>query len=196
MVELVRPTLLRYFKPALLGRLVIVPYYPLGDREIGKIARLKLATIQQRFTENHRVELTYGEELISAIAARCTEVDTGARNVDHILTQNLLPELSGELLKRMALDEPCTSVHIYLDRAGGFAYKSAPSSSSLAVSSEQKRSSLLYDWSLPRKLSGQHKHRDLSGKKGGRKRAQKTARTSTKRGTSKRSGGWLEFLRR
>jgi len=194
MVELVRPTLLRYFKPALLGRLVIVPYYPLGDREIRKIARLKLTMIQQRFMENHRVELTYGEELISAIAARCTEVDTGARNVDHILTQNLLPELSGELLKRMVLDQPCTSTHIYLDRAGGFAYKSAPSSSLLTVSPEKKRSSLLYDWSLPKRLSGQH--RNLSGKKGRQKRVQKMTRTSTKRGSSKRSGGWFDFLRR
>lgn len=183
LVKLIRPTLLKYFKPALLGRLVIVPYYPLGDREIRKIARLKLATIEQRFMENHRVKLSYGEELIAAIAARCTEVDTGARNVDHIITNTLLPELSGELLKRMALDEPCTSVHIYLDRKGGFAYRSMPTSSLLHGAPEKKRSSLLYDWSLPQRKRKQ-------------KRAGKMAQASPKKGGSRRSGSWFDFLKK
>jgi type VI secretion system protein VasG len=196
LIELIRPTLVKYFKPALLGRLVIVPYYPLGDREIRKIARLKLSTIEERFMENHRVKLTYGEELISAIAARCTEVDTGARNVDHILTQNLLPELSGELLKRMAVDEPCESIHVYLNRDGGFAYKFAPSSPLLSSSSEKKRPSLLYDWSLPKKLSGPSKYGDLLGKKGTKRRAQKMARTSSKRNPSRKSKSLFDFLKR
>jgi type VI secretion system protein VasG len=183
LVELIRPTLLNYFKPALLGRLVVVPYYPLGDREIRKIARLKLATIANRFMENHLVKLSYGEELIAAIAARCTEVDTGARNVDHIITNTLLPELSGELLKRMALDEPCTSIHVYLDRKGGFAYKSTPASSLLHSATEKKRSSLLYDWSPPER-------------KGKQKRAGKMAQASPKKGDPRRSGGWFDFLKK
>lgn len=197
LIDMARPTLLKYFKPALLGRLVIVPYYPLMDREIRKIARLKLAKIQERFMENHRVELTYGEELITAIAARCREVDTGARNVDHILTQNLLPELSGELLKRMAVGEPCTSVHIYLNREGGFAYRSSPSSALLSLAAEKKRpSSLLHDWSLPRKAGGQGKPRSAGERKREQKRGQKVVRNGSRRGTSRKTGRWFDIFKR
>ncbi|MGE3540440.1 MAG: type VI secretion system ATPase TssH [Candidatus Tectimicrobiota bacterium] len=117
-----RPLLLKYFKPALLSRLVIVPYYPLGDDEIRAIVRLKLQKIQQRFQESHRAALTYDATLVEAIAARCTEVDSGARNVDHILTQTLLPELAGVLLERMALGQPCTGVQVACNGAGAFVY--------------------------------------------------------------------------
>jgi type VI secretion system protein VasG len=123
LVEKLRPALLRYFRSAFLGRLVIVPYLPLGDSEIRNIAKLKLAKIQSRFQENYRAKLTYDEELFAAIAARCTEVDSGARNVDHILTQTLLPELSGALLERMALGESFSGVHVSLDNAGNFVYE-------------------------------------------------------------------------
>jgi type VI secretion system protein VasG len=126
LVEEVRPALLRHFSPALLGRLVVVPYYPLGDREIRRIVELKLARIRQRVRESHRAELTYGEELVDAVAGRCTEVDSGARNIDHILTHTLLPELSAALLGRIALGEGFSAVHVSLDdsgeRGGGFVY--------------------------------------------------------------------------
>ncbi|MFH1350721.1 MAG: type VI secretion system ATPase TssH [Pseudomonadota bacterium] len=196
LIERVRPTLLKHFKPALLGRLVIVPYYPLGDKEIRKIARLKLAKIQQRFAENHRMELSYGEELMTAIAARCTEVDTGARNVDYILTQNLLPELSGELLKRMAVGAPCTSIHIYLDRSGNFAYKSSPSSSLLGLSSEMKRSTSLHDWSLPKKFLGHAKRTASPERKKDRGKRQKKTTSGSKKHGSNKSGSWLDFLKK
>ena len=124
LVELVRPELLRYFRPAFLGRLVVVPYYPLGDDEIHKIAKLKLAKIEQRFRENHRAELTYDESVISAIADRCTEVDSGARNIDHILTHTLLPEISAEVLERMAAGKEFHGVHVSLDsNSGAFSYR-------------------------------------------------------------------------
>ncbi|MFH0844417.1 MAG: type VI secretion system ATPase TssH [Pseudomonadota bacterium] len=184
LVERIRPTLLKYFKPALLGRLVIVPYYPLRDKEIRQIARLKLAKIQERFMENHRVELTFGEELITAIAGRCTEVDTGARNVDYILTQTLLPELAGELLKRMAEGVPCTSIHIYLNRSGNFAYKSAPSSPLLGLTSGIKRSTTLHDWSSPKKSMSHDRHTPSPARSGPKKRG------------SKKSGGWFRFLKK
>jgi len=122
LVELVWNSLSKRFKPAFLGRLVVVPYYPLSDASIQKIVRLKLNKITQRFKDNHRAQFTYSEEIVKAIASRCTEVDTGARNVDHILTQTLLPELSGELLRRMAVGETCEHIHVDSDDGGNFTY--------------------------------------------------------------------------
>ena len=126
LVAQVRPELLRYFKPAFLGRLVIVPYLPLSDSVIRRIVRLKLEKIRQRFAENHRVAFTYSDELIEAVADRCTEVDSGARNVDHLLTHTLLPELSAEMLRRMAAGQACKSIHGHLDDQGGLAYRFEP----------------------------------------------------------------------
>ena len=123
LTEAVRPALLRHFKAALLGRLVVVPYYPLGDKEIREIVELKLARIRQRVRDSHHAELTYGEELVEAIAGRCTEVESGARNVDHILTHSLLPELSGALLERLAAGEGFSKVHVGLEDSGGFRYR-------------------------------------------------------------------------
>jgi type VI secretion system protein VasG len=123
MVEKLRPALLRHFAPAFLGRLVTVPYYPLGDAEIRAIVELKLAKIQERFRRNHQAHLSYDASLIEAITGRCTEVDSGARNVDHILTHSLLPELSTQILELMSVAETFRSVHISLDASGGFAYK-------------------------------------------------------------------------
>ncbi|MGH8065957.1 MAG: type VI secretion system ATPase TssH [Candidatus Entotheonellia bacterium] len=129
LVDLVRPDLLTHFRPALLGRLVLVPYYPLGHSEIHEIVKLKLAKIQQQFAEKYRAELSYDPALVTAIAARCTEVESGARNVDQCLTQTLLPELSGRLLMRMALGTHFSRVHVSLDNAGGFVYAFIPHAS-------------------------------------------------------------------
>jgi type VI secretion system protein VasG len=126
LVERLRPVLVKHFKPALLGRLVIVPYYPLRDSELYDIVRLKLAKIQQRVAQNHHAALTYDEALVAAIVARCTEVDSGARNVDHILTQTLLPELASAMLARMGIGKPCTSVHVSCDDTGHFVYHLQP----------------------------------------------------------------------
>jgi type VI secretion system protein VasG len=124
LVELLRPELLRYFRPAFLGRLVVVPYYPLGDTEIQSIVKLKLGKIANRFKENHRAELTYDDSLVAAIADRCTEVDSGARNIDHILTHTLLPEVSAEILERMAAGKEIRGVHVSIDsQSGAFGYK-------------------------------------------------------------------------
>lgn len=122
LVEKLRPALLRHFAPAFLGRLVTVPYYPLGDAEIHSIVELKLAKIQDRIHRNHQARLSYDESLLKAITARCTEVDSGARNVDHILTHSLLPELSTQILERISVAETFRSVHVSLEPSGGFAY--------------------------------------------------------------------------
>lgn len=116
------PELLKRFKPAFLGRLVVVPYYPLSDEVMKKIIELKLQKIARRVRENHRAELGYGPELVEHIAQRCTEVDTGARNVDHILTRTLLPEMAAEFLARMAADQPIGGVQLSVTADGSFHY--------------------------------------------------------------------------
>ena len=120
--EALRPELLRHFKAGFLGRLIVIPYHPLGDKEIREIIGLKMSKIQQRFWENHRAKLTYDDSLISAVVSRCTEVDSGARNVDHILTDSILPTLSFEILQRMAEGESFSAVHLSRDEEGYLCY--------------------------------------------------------------------------
>ncbi|PVX85174.1 type VI secretion system ATPase TssH [Paraburkholderia unamae] len=122
LVERLRPPLLRQFSPAFLGRLAIVPYYPLGDAQIAAIVELKLARIAQRFERNHHATLTWDDALAQEIVQRCKEVDSGARNVDHILAQAVLPELAQRVLERISLAEPFGGVHLALDAVGGMAF--------------------------------------------------------------------------
>jgi type VI secretion system protein VasG len=96
------PALQKRFKPAFLGRLQVVPYYPIHDEIMRLIIRLKLDRIKARMLLNRKIVFSYDEALVESIAARCTEVDSGARNVDHILTDTLLPELSQRILEKMA----------------------------------------------------------------------------------------------
>ena len=122
LAEAIRPDLLKYFKPAFMGRVIVVPYYPIAQDIMRRIIELQLGRVRQRIKENHRAQLTYDEALVAAIAARCTEVDSGARNVDHILTRTMLPELSKEFLSRMAQGEQVSKVHISVDGTGSFQY--------------------------------------------------------------------------
>jgi type VI secretion system protein VasG len=122
MVEAIRPELIKVFKPALLGRMVVVPYYPIGDDVMRLIIRLQLGRIERRLAENHGAEFSYDDAVVEEIAARCKEVESGARNVDHILTRTLLPEMSGEFLSHMAAGEPVSRVHVGLGEGGAFAY--------------------------------------------------------------------------
>jgi len=117
-----RPDLLKVFKPAFLGRTILVPFYPITDDVMRQIIELQLGRIQKRLEENHRARLSYDAVLVDAVASRCTEVESGARNVDHILTRSLLPELSREFLARMAAGESITKVHVSVGDAGSFKY--------------------------------------------------------------------------
>lgn len=125
LVEALRPELLKVFPPALLGRLVVVPYYPISDDVMKQIVRLQLDRIVKRVRENHKAALTYSEEIVANIASRCKEVQSGARNVDQILTRTLLPELSQEFLTRMATGDVLTSVQLDVDDQGNFRYQFA-----------------------------------------------------------------------
>jgi type VI secretion system protein VasG len=123
LAEALRPDLLKVFKPALLGRMTIVPYFPLGDEVIRRIIRLQLGRITDRMRENHRAAFSYDEALLEAIAGRCKEVESGARNIDHILTGTLLPEVSREVLARMAEGQPIQRVHVGVKDGGAFEYR-------------------------------------------------------------------------
>jgi type VI secretion system protein VasG len=112
LAEALRPDLLKAFKPALLGRIAVIPYYPLDDTMLKAIIKLNLKRIGDRLRDNHRSAFTYDETLLTTIASRCREVESGARNVDHILSGTLLPELSGEILARTVEGRPFKSVHI------------------------------------------------------------------------------------
>jgi type VI secretion system protein VasG len=122
-VDGLRAELNQVFKPAFLGRLSIVPYYPVQDAVLERIVALKLERIRQRFERNHQAALNYDAELIKAIAARCTEVDSGARNIDNILSGTLMPELAQRVLERMAQGKSIQSLSIKLGSDGDFAYR-------------------------------------------------------------------------
>jgi type VI secretion system protein VasG len=118
LVEAIRPALVRHFKPALLGRMVVVPYLPLLPARLAEIVRLKLSRIQARMADAYQAELTYDEAVVAHIVARCRAADAGARAIDQILTNNLLPQLSGEVLERLANGAAIDLVHVATDPAG------------------------------------------------------------------------------
>jgi type VI secretion system protein VasG len=105
-----REPLLKTFPAALLGRMVTIPYYPLSDEMIGNIARLQLRRIAKRINESHKVPFTYDDAVVKLIVSRCTELESGGRMIDSILTNNLLPVISKELLTRMMESKPVTRV--------------------------------------------------------------------------------------
>ena len=122
LAESLRPELQRVFKPAFLGRLAVIPYYPISDAIMRQITELKLSKIKRRIEENHRAEFVYDNALVNAVASRCTEVDSGARNVDHILTGTLLPEISETVLARMAEGKAIERVSVSVGDTGDFNY--------------------------------------------------------------------------
>ena len=117
-----KPELLNTFKPAFLGRVNIVPYLPLNDEILADIARLQVGLIINRVKDNYQAKLTVTDSVINHIVSRCTEVDSGARNIHNILNNTLLPELSVHFLERMASDEPMTEAVIDIDDDGNFTY--------------------------------------------------------------------------
>ncbi len=100
LAQALRAPLLKTFPPALLGRIVTIPYYPLSDAMLGTIIRLQLDRIVRRIADNHRAVLSYDEAVVELIAKRCAEVESGARVVDAILTNTVLPAISREILNR------------------------------------------------------------------------------------------------
>jgi type VI secretion system protein VasG len=126
LVKALKPELDKVFKPAFLGRMVIIPYFPIRDENLKRIIRLKLGKIERRLAETHRVTLAYEDMLVEQVAQRCTEVESGARNVDNILTNTLLPEISRELLECMATGSRIGTINVGVRDDGSFDYRIAP----------------------------------------------------------------------
>ncbi|MFJ1214853.1 type VI secretion system ATPase TssH [Burkholderia pyrrocinia] len=122
LAETLRPQLYKTFKPAFLGRMKVVPYYPISDDVLAEIIELKLERIRRRIEANHKAAFEWDESLVDAVLARCTEVDSGARNVDHILNGTLLPEIAGHVLGRIADGAAIARIAVRADEAGEFAY--------------------------------------------------------------------------
>jgi type VI secretion system protein VasG len=120
--EALRPELLKSFKPAFLGRVQVVPYLPLADDIIRRITALQLKRVAKRVWETYHAAFSYEPALVETIAARCTESASGARNIESILSRTLLPELSAELLARMAEGNAVTSVMVGITPEQGFSY--------------------------------------------------------------------------
>jgi type VI secretion system protein VasG len=116
-----REPLLKVFPPALLGRLVVIPYYPLSDQVLASIIRLQLERIGKRIAENHRIRFTYDDPVVKLIAGRCSEVESGARVVDAILTNTMLPRISQEFLTRMMEGKKVERVRVSVE-GGDFGY--------------------------------------------------------------------------
>ncbi len=116
-----REPLQKVFPPALLGRLIVIPYLPLSDDVLRGIIRLQLDRIARRVVATRALPFTYDDGVVDMIARRCTEPESGGRMIDAILTNTMLPDISGALLTRLLAGTPATRVHVGTD-AAGFTY--------------------------------------------------------------------------
>ena len=116
----VRPILSNHFKPALLARMTVIPYMTLGSDILKDIVALKLDKLVKRLVETHKMKLSYSQDVVEQISARCTEVETGARNIDYIMTGSIMPRMSQEILVRMSEGEMPSEVYLGLEEDGSF----------------------------------------------------------------------------
>jgi len=117
-----RPSLLKVFPAALIGRIVVIPYYPLSDAMLGDIVRLQLGRVQKRVSENYRIPLSFEDDVIKLIVSRCTEIESGGRMIDAILTNTVLPKISREYLEGISAGKTLTGIHMSVAK-DDFAYK-------------------------------------------------------------------------
>jgi type VI secretion system protein VasG len=122
LADALMPELMKFFKPAFLGRVNLVPYFPLSPEIIRQIVELQLGRISRRVQESYGAKFAWDKDLADVIAARCTETSSGARNVEKILSRTLLPELSAEVLSRLAEGATINGVTVGVDTGGLFQY--------------------------------------------------------------------------
>jgi type VI secretion system protein VasG len=125
LTEAIRPALSRHFKPALLARMQIVPFFPLRADALSGIVRLKLNKVGTRLRASQKMRFGYTDAVVDQITQRCTEVETGARNIDHIINRTLLPEISTEILQRLGDEQQASSLTVDIAADGSFAYSFA-----------------------------------------------------------------------
>lgn len=121
--QTINPHLYKAFKPAFLGRLTVIPYYPLTDDALAEIIRLKLDKITDRIRDNYDVPCVIDSEVVELILSRCHEVDSGARNADAIISQTLLPQLAGQLLSHDDSQSVLKKITVVVDETDNFAYR-------------------------------------------------------------------------
>jgi type VI secretion system protein VasG len=121
MAKALREPLLKIFPPALLGRLVAIPYYPLSDVMLGQIVKLQLNRIKKRVEARYKIPFNYSDEVVKLVVSRCTEGESGGRMIDAILTNTMLPDVSREFLTRMMQDQPVAGVNVDVSN-GEFSY--------------------------------------------------------------------------
>jgi type VI secretion system protein VasG len=143
LAQTLRPDLLKVFPPALLGRLIVLPYYPLSPQMLQGIVRLQLDRVKKRITDNHGIAFTYGQDVVDLIVSRCNEVASGGRMIDAILTNTMLPELSIALLERQMAGEQVTGIDVTVkDSVFDYVFTTeAPPASAVAAAAEPEPAS-------------------------------------------------------
>lgn len=122
-VETIRPTLSKHFKPALLARMEIVPYIPISSTAMSDIVKIKLGQLVQRLQDSQKIHFTYQDAVVEQIVQRCTEVETGARNIDHIVNRTLLPRIASEVLMQMSQATLLDTLEVGIDDRGDFTFQ-------------------------------------------------------------------------
>jgi len=125
MARALRAPLLDVFPPALLGRLVTIPYYPLSDAMLGQIVRLQLDRIKRRVEARYAIPFEYGDDVVALVVSRCTEGESGGRMIDAILTNTMLPDISRQFLTGLMENRPPVRVHVTVE-GGELAYAFDP----------------------------------------------------------------------
>jgi type VI secretion system protein VasG len=120
LTEAIRQQLQDHFKPALLARMTIIPFFPLKGEVLNSIVRLKLGKVGKRLRQNQALEFEYDDEVIEQIASRCKDIESGARNIDHIVNKNLLPLISTRILNNIGEETEFTNLRLSIDDKGEF----------------------------------------------------------------------------
>jgi type VI secretion system protein VasG len=121
--EAARPILINHFKPALLARMEVIPFYTISKDAMGEIVRIKLNSLGKRIKQSQQMRFEYDDAVVNQIVQRCTEVETGARNIDYIINRTLLPQISTEILRALGEEKAASSLKVSIDGAGAFAYQ-------------------------------------------------------------------------
>ena len=120
LTEAIRGELQAHFKPALLARMTIIPFFPLKGEVLNSIVKLKLDKVGKRLKQNQALEFEYDDKVVDQIASRCKDIESGARNIDHIVNKTLLPLISTQILSNIGDEKEFSSLQLSIDDKGGF----------------------------------------------------------------------------